>query len=105
MAEKPNPHVMVWEFVVRQGSESAFEAAYGPNGAWARLFGAGKGYLGTELLRDAANGRRYLTVDRWRRAEDFTRFRQAHAAAYEALDQQCEPWTENETLLGRFVPM
>src|SRR5262245_2139467 len=58
-------HVIVWEFRVRAGCEREFEEAYGPGGAWAQLFAASPDCLGTELLRDEADHRRYLTVDRW----------------------------------------
>jgi len=93
-------HVRVWEFHVRQGCEADFEAAYGPQGAWARLFAAAGGYLGTELLRDEKVPRRYLTLDRWVSAEAFDRFREASRAEYAALDAQCERWPEAETAVG-----
>lgn len=93
-------HVLIWEFRVRAGSEAEFEAAYGPRGAWVALFRPARGYLGTELLRDPEDERRYLTVDRWESAEAFARFREAHAAEYEALDARCAGLTELETPLG-----
>lgn len=93
-------HVRIWEFFVHEGHEAEFEAVYGPRGAWATLFASGDGYLGTELLRDAANPRRFLTIDRWTTPEAFSRFHETHAAEYAALDVQCEPLTERETQLG-----
>jgi heme-degrading monooxygenase HmoA len=96
-------HVRLWEFRVRAGCEADFEAAYGPRGAWARLFALADGYLGTELLRDATVPRRYLTIDRWTEAEAFDRFRRDHGAEYARLDAQCEPWTEAETALGAWT--
>ena len=36
----------------------AFEAVYGPEGAWAQFFRSGEGYIGTELL--AAHQEEYL---------------------------------------------
>lgn len=96
-------HVLVWEFHVRPGSEPAFEAAYGPTGDWARLFGEAPGFLGTELLRDPAQKGRYLTLDRWDSADAFADFRAARDADYRALDARCEPWTTLETSLGAFA--
>jgi heme-degrading monooxygenase HmoA len=58
-------YVYVWRFLVRSGSEADFVAAYGPDGEWARLFRQADGFLGSELLRDRADPRRFLTVDRW----------------------------------------
>jgi heme-degrading monooxygenase HmoA len=93
-------HVLVWEFRVRAGCEEKFEATYGPRGGWAELFGRAPGYLGTELLQDTVEPRRYLTIDRWQSAEAAARFRETHADQYAALDAECERWTEGETKLG-----
>ena len=53
----------------------AFEAAYGPEGSWAKLFSTSTEYLGTELLRDAYISGTYLTIDRWGSEEAFRAFR------------------------------
>ena len=45
--------VVVWHFEIAEEKVAAFEAAYGPAGAWAQLFRASPNYMGTELLRDA----------------------------------------------------
>jgi heme-degrading monooxygenase HmoA len=100
MREERAVHVLIWEFHVRAGCEADFEEAYGPGGDWARLFDSAPGYLGTELVRDPEDGRRYLTIDRWASAEAFSRFRESRASEYEALDARCSRWTEDETPLG-----
>jgi heme-degrading monooxygenase HmoA len=99
MSNAQTGHVILWEFRVRPGCEADFEAAYGPTGAWAKLFAKGDGYLGTELLRHASTPRRYITIDRWVNAESHARFRHAHDAEFVALDAKCELLTESETLL------
>lgn len=61
--------VVVWEFRVRPGQEAEFEARYGPDGDWARLFRLGEGYGGTVLLRDpgsADTGAARASVQAWR---------------------------------------
>ncbi len=98
-------HVLVWQFRVRAGREADFEADYGPRGAWAALFARADGYLGTELLRDTAVARRYVTIDRWASADAFERFRREHGADYARLDAQCDAWTEEETALGAFAAL
>jgi quinol monooxygenase YgiN len=98
-------HVRVWEFRVKQGREGEFEAAYGPHGDWARLFSAGEGYLGTELLRDRDVGGRYLTIDRWESAEAFASFCRDQGVGYAELDARCEQWTEAERDLGAWRPV
>ena len=89
---------IVWRYRVRPESVTQFEHAYGRGGAWAKLFAAGAGYVGTELLRDEDGI--YLTIDRWQRQEDFDRFLAQHQAAYAALDAVCDSWTLEETRLG-----
>jgi heme-degrading monooxygenase HmoA len=96
-------YVLVWEFQARADSVAAFESAYGSDGEWARFFATGIGYLGTELLRDASEPRRYLTIDRWTSAEAYARFKEERRAEYAALDSRCEAWTERETPLGAWI--
>jgi heme-degrading monooxygenase HmoA len=95
-------YVIIWEFVAKAGEEARFEAAYGPNGAWAGCFRQGAGYLGTELNRDARIQRRYVTMDFWASKEAYEEFKAQHAAEYEAIDHKCADLTEQERELGKF---
>jgi heme-degrading monooxygenase HmoA len=95
--------LIIWEFLVKPGCEAEFERAYGPAGDWSALFRRGRGYLGTELLRDERLPRRYITIDRWDTPEAYHAFQTAHRQAYEAVDAHCEDLTESETELGLFV--
>ena len=95
-------HVIVWEFTVPQVHRAAFEQAYGPDGDWALLFRTAPGYRGTELLRDTTAPGRYLTIDRWERAEDFVNFKRASGPAYEAMDREFEGLTAHEARVGTF---
>lgn len=92
----------LWRFVVRPGLEAAFEDAYGPGGDWVRLFRQADGYLDTQLLRDLAAPRTYVTIDRWSSREAWEAFRAARAADWEALDERCQALTEHEEEIGRF---
>jgi heme-degrading monooxygenase HmoA len=94
--------VYIWEYRVRRGSVAAFEAAYGAEGAWVRLFRSHDGYLGTELLRDAADPTSYRTIDRWRSRADRDRCRELAAVEFEAIDRACEALTVEERHLGEF---
>lgn len=93
-------YVVIWEFSVRPAHATAFEAAYGPAGAWVALFQRAPGYLGTELL--AAGAGRYLTLDRWRDRAAYAAFRQSAAADYAALDTGFESLTVAEREIGAF---
>ncbi len=60
----------------------AFEQAYGPEGEWAQFFRRGRGYIGTELLRDLEEPGRYLVVDRWESADAYNAFLAEHREEY-----------------------
>lgn len=92
----------IWEYRVDRAHENAFLAAYDENGDWVRLFSRAPGYLGTWLLRDAADESRFVTIDHWRSREDRDSFRKAFASEFAALDQGCEELTQEERFLGDF---
>lgn len=93
----------VWRFRAARGSEARFEQVYGSGGAWARLFARSPGYRGTELQRTGDAGE-YLLVDRWVSREAWDAFRRDFAAAYDALDRQCEALTASEELVREGDP-
>jgi len=93
---------IVWEFVVKEEARGQFELAYGPGGAWSKLFERCPGFRGTTVLRDAENPRRYLTIDLW---ETETQREQALAerkAEYSELEAAFGEWTESKTEVGIF---
>jgi heme-degrading monooxygenase HmoA len=94
--------VALWEFRVRPGREAEFERIYGPQGDWARLFAGTPGFLGTELLRDLSDPRRFVTVDRWESRALYQAFREHSAAGYAQVDARCEELTASEAALGAF---
>jgi heme-degrading monooxygenase HmoA len=71
---------LVFSYEVRDPAE--FERVYGPEGEWARFFRQGRGYVGTELLRDVEAPGRYLVVDRWASAEAYNAFVAEHREDY-----------------------
>jgi len=82
--------------------EQQFEALYGPEGDWVRLFRQRRGYLRTELVRDAADSRRYLTLDFWESRESYEDFRRQSVSEYKKIDAKGENLTESEREIGRF---
>jgi heme-degrading monooxygenase HmoA len=91
-------HVILWRFRAVARHRAEFEAAYGPDGEWARLFRADPAFLGTSLLR--GTDETYLTLDRWSSGESARAFRERYAEAYAELDARCEELTEDEAALG-----
>ncbi len=95
--------VVVWKFEIAEDKVAGFEAAYGPEGAWAQLFRTSPNYLGTELLRGTYEPGSYLTIDRWSSEEAFRTFRKEHDSEYEALDRRCDALTGRETRVGAYT--
>lgn len=95
--------IVVWQFEIAEEKTAAFEAAYGPEGEWARLFRGSPEYHGTELLRDAYIPGTYLTIDRWTSEEAYRNFRKEHDTAYETLDRRCDALTARETRIGAYT--
>jgi heme-degrading monooxygenase HmoA len=105
MANKQSGLIIVWEFRVRRGKQREFERVYGPHGEWAEFFSAGKGYLGTELIRDQEVPLRYATLDFWKSQATYESFKKKHRAEYGEIDKRCESLTQREKLIGYFRKM
>ncbi len=71
---------LIFSYEARDAAE--FERVYGPDGEWAQFFGQGRGYVGTELLRDVEVPGRYVVVDRWDSAEAYNEFAAANRDEY-----------------------
>ena len=93
--------VTLWEFEVKSGSEELFEAAYGPEGLWVRLFGRDSRYLGTRLLRDVRVAPVCVTMDSWESRAAYEEFPR-YAVEYAELDQECSGLTVAEKHLGEY---
>ena len=90
---------LVFSYEVHDAAE--FERVYGSDGEWAEFFRQGRGYIGTELLRDvegltgsvagearsedrapSARGGRYLVIDRWESVDAYNAFVEARREEY-----------------------
>ena len=98
-------YVIIWEFRVISGMEKQFERAYGADGEWVRCFRCHRAYIRTDLLRDAQEAGRYLTVDIWESEAAYEAFRTAHGYEYKEIDARCETLTQSEREVGRFVTL
>ena len=57
---------IIWEYIVKEEFRGQFELAYGPGGAWSKLFANSPGFRGTTILRDTAVPHPHdLTIDLW----------------------------------------
>lgn len=96
-------YVIIWEFRVRPGMERRFAEAYGPHGEWVRLFRQDAAYIRTELMQDAREPSRYLTLDFWASEGACEAFRESRKREYKGIDGKCEEMTEAEREVGRFI--
>jgi hypothetical protein len=94
--------LVLWEFEVKPGCEDRFETIYSPGGDWDSLFRRDANHLKTQLFRDIARPRIYITIDSWESRETYNNFLAAHGAEYHEIDTICEGLTTNERHLGSF---
>jgi heme-degrading monooxygenase HmoA len=91
---------LVFSYEAREPGE--FERVYGPDGEWAAFFRGGRGYVGTELLRDVEAPGRYLVIDRWESREAYNEFVEQHRDDYmRRVDETAFHYTQ-ELRLGTF---
>lgn len=93
---------IVWEYIVKEEARGQFELAYGPGGAWSKLFAQSPGFRGTTLLHDTKNPRRYLTIDLWETMVQWEQWLAEHKAEYATLDAAFDDWTDFEIEVGIF---
>jgi heme-degrading monooxygenase HmoA len=93
---------IVCEFVVKEEARGQFELAYGPGGAWSKLFAQCPGFRGSTLLRGTENPRRYLTINLWDTEAQREQALAERQVEYAALDVAFGDWTESRTEVGVF---
>ena len=93
---------IIWEFVVKEEARGQFELAYGPGGAWSKLFARSPGYRGTTLLRDTNNPNKYQTIDMWDTLDQREQMLADHEEEYTNLENNFAEWTEAKAELGIF---
>ena len=95
-------YLAVWSDRVATDHREQFEHAYGPAGAWSRLFAPQPGYHGS-TLDPARRPGEYLTIDQWASKEAFETFIAHHRNEYDALDVELHAVTTSETLVCRGI--
>jgi len=93
---------IVWEFVVNEETRGQFELAFGPGGAWSKLFARCQGFRGATLLRDAIDPRRYLMIDLWDTLAQREQALDECKAEYASLESSFVDWTESKIEVGIF---
>ena len=93
---------IIWEFVVTEEAQGQFELAYGPGGAWSKLFAKSPGFRGTTLLRDTKIPQRYLVIDLWDTLTQREQILAERKDEYADLNADFAEWTESKTEVGVF---
>jgi heme-degrading monooxygenase HmoA len=91
---------VVWEYIVKEEAQGQFELAYGPGGAWSKMFARCPGFRGTTLLRDTKKPRRYLVIDLWDTEAQREQVLDERKAEYADLEAAFANWTESKTEVG-----
>ena len=93
---------IICECVVKKEARGQFQLAFGPGGAWSRVFAEHPGFRGTTVLRDTANPERVLIVDLWDTAAQREQALAESAAEVADLQAAFDDWTESRNELGVF---
>lgn len=93
---------VICEFVVREETQGQFELAFGPGGAWSKLFAECPGFRGTTLLRNMQDSRHYLSIELWDAEAQREQMLAERQAEYADLDADLAEWTESKTDVGIF---
>ncbi|GBQ90397.1 hypothetical protein [Asaia krungthepensis] len=93
---------IVRAFSVIPSQIEIFEATYGPEGPWARLYRNVRAYLGTRLIADLDKHGDYIAIDEWNSHQAWLDFQKDHPDALAALDAACSPLLQATHYIGAF---
>jgi heme-degrading monooxygenase HmoA len=93
---------IIYEYRIKEGAGGHFELAYGPGGAWSKLFAPCPGFRGITLLRDTEDLRRYLAIELWDTAAEREEALAEQKDEYARLDAALDGWTTSRTEVGTF---
>jgi heme-degrading monooxygenase HmoA len=91
---------LVFSYEVRDAA--TFEQVYGPEGEWSQFFRQGRGYIGTELLRDVEHPARFIVIDRWESADAYNAFAAEQREEYMRRVDDTRYHYDQELRLGTF---
>jgi len=93
---------IIWEYVVKEEAQDQFRLAYGPGGAWSKLFAQCPGFQGINVLRDMKNPRRYLMIEIWKTEALRELALAKHKAEFSELEIVLDGLIESKTKIGIF---
>ena len=95
-------YVYIWEYFVNSEFITDFKLFYNSTGVWVQFFKSSPNYIRTELIVDAKNELRFLTIDYWHSKSEFDIFFAENENKYKEIDLKCNSFTSNEIKIGEF---
>jgi hypothetical protein len=93
---------LVWQFEVKPGKQTEFEALYGADGAWTNLSRRSRSFLGSSFLRDVAGASRYLVTEYWSEMVVYEKHHATFEAELNLLERQRDALVQSSQPLGLF---
>ncbi|MGI9542670.1 MAG: antibiotic biosynthesis monooxygenase family protein [Cyclobacteriaceae bacterium] len=93
---------IIWEYKVKPDCIFSFEALYGAQGKWVKLFSKSKHYGSTDLLKRTDQPSTYLTIDHWETEQHYQAFLRDKKIAYTKVDDLGDAYTESEIKIGGY---
>jgi hypothetical protein len=96
-------YIVIWQYSVNPQHLQSFIDYYHAAGEWVKFFQPSPQYFGTEFYALAESDYTFITIDKWMTQASYEQFLAEHKEAYQQLDKQCEGFTVEETLIGKYL--
>ena len=96
---------IMWQFDVKNGSETDFERLYGVDGEWTAMNRHTRSYLGSSFLRDQNRSSRYIVIEYWSEMIVYEQHRAYRSDAIASLEGRCTALVESVEPLGIFTAL
>lgn len=94
--------IVLNEFHVKEEHIPAFETEFGSAGTRSETLQKGEGFMSTELMKDGANKRRFITIDRWISKDAYEDFQIEFENESAEVAKLGENMLEKQQLIGAF---
>ena len=96
---------IMWQFDVKQGSETEFKQIYGVEGEWTAMNRHSRSYLGSSFLHDQNRSSRYIVIEYWSEMLVYEQHRAFRSDAVTSLEQRSQALVESVEPLGVFTAL
>ena len=96
---------IVWQFEIRPGRETEFEAFYGADGEWTAASRHSRSYLGSSFLRDQSRSSRYLVIEYWSEMLVYEQHKSYRSDAMASFEARQITVTESVEPMGIFTAL